>query len=531
MEKEQKIVLNEKTIAFITQFMSQYQESAKYLIRSGNEKTINTALIYEKLRVAVEYQEEHLIFKNAISRIVRRKYTLLPSITADRLLNDLVSELSWADYVNPETIEDKTWERIKSVIERYLYLLKYSRSGRFNKADLQKMIINWLACEIDDVMKPKKENDLLVDYTYGILKKGLSTDGTRLSDNENEIELRVTIFSLLLKPDLALIQYWLLKQVYPAWAKFTKDDLKKFGRSFDPYYNKIDRYINHPFKPRYIQYVKKNIAPFIVLRTTLIADGIDPNKMVAEPARLHSAAMETYKTMVEAVRKKVVGATIRALMFIFITKITLAFIIEIPFDRLIAGAINYLSLTVNIALPPLLMFISGAFTKSPPVKNYNVISSAITSIIFENKIEDKVFPLLPQKPPQSYYAFNLFYGLLSVGVLIGVLRLLILLEFNIISISLFFLFVSIVSFFSFRIRNIALELAMKRSRDDALTSAVELIFLPFIRIGKYLSGQFANFNPFILFLDFLIEAPLKTIIRIMNSWFKFINTKKEEIEF
>jgi len=32
-------------------------------------------------------------------------------------------------------------------------------------------------------------------------------------------------------------------------------------------------------------------------------------------------------------------------------------------------------------------------------------------------------------------------------------------------------------------------------------------------------------------LDLLIEAPLKTIIKVVNSWLRFINAKKEELEF
>jgi len=531
MENEKELSLSKKSQTFISNFLVSHQSSKKYLTKTDNEKTINSALLYEKLRVAAEYQEEHLIFKNAIARIIRRKYTLLPSITEDRLLSDLVSELSWADYVNPETIDEETWEATKEIIRRYLILLKYARSGHFRKHDLQKMIINWLACEIDELMKPKRENDILVDYVYSILKDSISTNGSRITDEENELALKTTILSLLLKPDLALTQYWLLIKVYPTWKNFPDDDIKKFGRSFDPYYNKIDRFINHPYHLKYTQFVKKNIAPFLVLRAALLSNEFEEDHITKEPARLHSAAMETYSTLVQAVRRKVIQATFRALLFIFLTKITLAFAIEIPFDHYLAGQINYFSLTINVLLPPILMFISGAFIKSPPPRNSKVISQTISNILFEDKIDDKVFVLVGEKQAKSFVFFNLFYSMLSIGVLICSLWLLLFLKFNVISIFLFFLFVSIVSFFAFRIRNLALELAMKRSRDDALTSAIELIFLPFIRIGKYLSGQFANFNPFILFLDFLIEAPLKTIIRIVNSWLRFINTKKEEIEF
>ncbi len=530
-EKEKELLLTENSRKFIGNFLQGKQDSQRYLSKKDNERIINTALVYEKLRVAVEYQEEHLVFKNAISRIIRRKYTLNPNIIADQLLNGLISELSWADYVNPETIADETWDKIKVIIERYLALLKSGRSGRFSNRELHKKIIDWLACEIDDVMKPKRENEFFINYVYSILSKSLNLGGTKISEEENELELKLTIFSLALKPDYPMVEFWLLRHVYPGWLNFSPEEMKKFGRSFDPYYNKVDRLLNHPLHFRYTQFVKRNISPFLVLRSTLLVNNLSQEKIYEQPARLHSACMDSYAEMIKAVRKKVTQATIRALVFIFLSKITLAFILEIPFDHLWAGEINYLSLIVNVSLPPALMFISGISLKSPSKKNEKFVSRAISDILFDRKIEGRVFDLVQPSQGRSFYIFNAFYSLISLGILGGALWMLIYLKFNIISIILFFLFVSIVSFFAFRIRNMALELAIKRSRDNTLTAAVELMFLPFIRVGRVLSNQFANFNPFILFLDFMIEAPLKTIIRIVNSWFRFINAKKEEIEF
>jgi len=241
--------------------------------------------------------------------------------------------------------------------------------------------------------------------------------------------------------------------------------------------------------------------------------------------------MEEYKDKVAEVRKKVWRGTFRALIFILLTKISLAFIIEIPFDRLLTGVVELKSLLINIILPPTLMFIAGTFVKAPPAKNYQFISQTFSSIAYNNKADERKYDLIPKRNESTELIFNTAYLIFSLSILAGVVYLLIVLKFNLVSVLLFFFFVSIVSFFSFRIRSLALELAMKRSRDDAITTVMELLLLPFIRIGKFFSDKFASFNPFILALDFLIEAPLKTVIKILNSWFRFINAKKEELEY
>ena len=309
------------------------------------------------------------------------------------------------------------------------------------------------------------------------------------------------------------------------------EEIKKIGWSFDPFYNKIDRALNHPMRKRYSTYIKRNIAPFILLKNVLSKPTFDQDQITEKPFILRNLVMEQYTEVINIGRRKVWTATIRALIFILLTKISLAFILEIPFDKYTTGKIDLPSLLINISLPPFLMFIAGTFIKTPPKRNYQVINEAFSNIAMNDRIDDKNFSLANTKKPASFVIFNVVYSAITLGILAGVIWLLIYLRFNIISITLFFFFVSVVSFFAFRIRNIALELAMRRAKDDALTSAMELIFLPFIRIGKYISDRFTAFNPLILALDFLIEAPLKTVIKIFNSWLKFINSKKEDLEF
>jgi hypothetical protein len=75
-----------------------------------------------------------------------------------------------------------------------------------------------------------------------------------------------------------------------------------------------------------------------------------------------------------------------------------------------------------------------------------------------------------------------------------------------------------------------LELNMRTDRESFIFSVIDLIFMPFVQIGKVFSAVLTKSNPFIITLDYLIEAPLKTIIHIFNSWFKYIRKKKEDID-
>jgi len=514
-------------------FLEEYRRlfSGEKNLKRDNDKTIGTALVYEKIRVAIEYQEEHLIFKNAITRILRRKYAYSPNISSDNLFNDLISELAWANYLNPEKLSDESVASVKLIIERYLAILHVVRSGRFKRPDLQKKIIDWLGCELDEIFRPDLERDLLINFAFGFLQKNLIFPENKISKENNELQLKIAIYNLVFKPDLPLIEYWVLKNAYPDWQKLSIDESKKLCRSFDPFYNRIDRVINDPFRKNYLAYTRRFIPPFILLRSALKSKNFDLSRIKERPGLLMEAVMSEYNLLVKQGRDKVMRGTGRALIFILITKISLAFLIEVPFDRIFSGGINYMSLIINVSLPPILMLVAGTFIKSPPVKNYEAVAKATAEIISGEKILEKPVSLVNTRKSSTFFVFNTIYTFVSLAILSAVIWLLVWLHFNIVSILFFFFFVSVVSFFSFRIRNIALELAMKRSRDDAITTIMELAFLPFIKIGRRVSDQFTTFNPIILFLDFMIEAPLKTIIKLLNSWLKFINNKKEEMEY
>jgi hypothetical protein len=126
--------------------------------------------------------------------------------------------------------------------------------------------------------------------------------------------------------------------------------------------------------------------------------------------------------------------------------------------------------------------------------------------------------------------FNLFYLISFVVPFALIIYFLQRIHFSILSIVLFLIFVSIVSFFGVRIRGYARELIVLKKKENILGEIFDFFTLPFIRVGRFLSLNISKVNVFIFIFDFMIEAPLKIILQAIEEWLAFFKEKKEELE-
>ena len=121
------------------------------------------------------------------------------------------------------------------------------------------------------------------------------------------------------------------------------------------------------------------------------------------------------------------------------------------------------------------------------------------------------------------------YSLLTILVTIGIIYILYKFGFNIISGGIFFMYLSLVLLFAYRVRFTALELNVFEEKESFFGHVVSNITLPFLNFGSWLSTGLAKFSFLVIILDFLIEAPLKNIIKIIQEWASYIREKKEEV--
>src|SRR3989344_5563984 len=88
------------------------------------------ALVYEKVRNAVEFREEHLVLRAAIERILKRRLSLNPDGKGEA--ENLVRELLWARYFNNESLGNEDIAKTQSIIDSFVYLRRLLITGSNN---------------------------------------------------------------------------------------------------------------------------------------------------------------------------------------------------------------------------------------------------------------------------------------------------------------------------------------------------------------------------------------------------------------
>ena len=94
----------------------QKKESVKDEVIAVSETVSAAASAYESLRNTLEYDEEHLLRRNAIRRILKRR---MGEEDAAALANDLLRELIWARYLPNNTISEKIIDKVALVFKKF----------------------------------------------------------------------------------------------------------------------------------------------------------------------------------------------------------------------------------------------------------------------------------------------------------------------------------------------------------------------------------------------------------------------------
>jgi len=124
-----------------------------------------------------------------------------------------------------------------------------------------------------------------------------------------------------------------------------------------------------------------------------------------------------------------------------------------------------------------------------------------------------------------YFAY-FFTFVFSFGGLIWLLQKL---NFSLFTTIIFIAFISLVSFAGTKIRQRARELMVEPEKAGIIINIFDVLSLPMIQVGKWLSSQFVKYNVIVLIFNFLIEVPFQMFVEFVEQWRNFLKEKKDEI--
>ena len=490
-------------------------------------------LLYEKIRNAIDYNEEHLIRRNSLRRLLNRQILFLGERDPLKISQTIIFEFIRARYLPNDTLPESDIEMIAIIIAKYLILLKYVQNGPVaDKQKVEKWLFGLLACDVDEYLYPNNAKDLAIaNYMYGEMVKSITFVKSKLSEQERNLQIYIAVLKNLIHADDDFIRYSLLKLYRPDWNNLSPADVKDFCDELIPLKTKIDSHLVNPAGYQLSLMIKTQAVFFNILRQIIDQNPATIREILGDDKQLEAKLTEVCTKNYKKTRSKLAGSIVRVIIYIFFTKTILAFLLELPYDQFVVGEVNWRALIINIVFHPLLMTAIAMSIKVPGAKNTQLIIDEVKKIVYgsERKLVYKPRKIM-RRGSFSYWLFNSLYAIMftvSFGlIIIGLHRI----GFNFFSGALFIFFLTLISFFGFRLRSVANQYLVIPRKENLFNFLLDFFFLPIIRVGKFFSQNFSKVNIFIYILDFAIETPFKMLVELLEKAFSFIGEKREEIQ-
>lgn len=512
------------------------------------------AFFYEKIRNAIEYEEDHLLRKNAIIRILKRQVVIEGALrTPDTLgiSKHLLEELIRGSYLPNDKLPETKITEVASLLEKYIKLKNFcvlKINSEINiKKDIGKVqglvteknkLITWIlslaACEIEESFGANKIKQATVANLFDFFRLNLKLESNMAYEQDLEIQIYLSICRTYLKFDEDMLSFVLFKYYNDKWVKggMADTDIKKIASGI----RELEALANHQLKHPLLKQIDRIVRKY-ALYSTVMAETID-----TDPVKIYNDISSNEKTFLASVKKicsvkykkakkRLWRAASRSIVYIFLTKSVFVFILEVPATKWFNEPINWITLGINIVFPAVLLFIIVALVRTPGESNTNKIIDGIKELFFAGNERSQPI-LIRDKSRRGFiikWVFNLIYASTFFFSIYFIIWALTEINFNWVSIIIFLFFLAFVSFFSMITTRSVKELIVIERRENLLTFLLDLFYMPIIIIGKWLSSNVSKVNVFIFIFDFIIEAPFKVLVNIAEDWTRYVKERKDNM--
>lgn len=477
--------------------------------------------VYEQLRNASEYAEEHLLVQKALRRFYKRTLSFHHRTVIDTALaEEVITELTQAGYLENNTQAVEVIEKLEKIINKhYETYWQLAKSGAGRKK-AEGWTLDLLSVESEELIAKPNFHDDYIQFAYQHYLDNLDRSYfAQWGGNRQGYEacLYMAVDRILARSDLANIRYDMLK-LY----QITSQDIKAYKK----FHASIDKTYHAELTDQISRYINKYGAPLRVLKD-LVERNPDSALILPDRQQFMSAYESQIYDAYKDAKQRLNKGVIKSIAFIIITKTILGIAVEIPYDLAVMGHVAIWPLIVNLITPVVYLFILRLGLKLPGSNNTATMQDFIQNTLYVNTDKVRLYP----RPRRDNYpiGFKIVYGLMFLIVFSAVIYQLVIWRFNIVQGVIFIIFLATVSFLGFRLSRIIRELEIVAARPSFLTVLRDFIYMPFIALGQWLSAKYSELNIVALVLDRVIEMPLKSVLRLVRQWVGFMSEKQDQI--
>ena len=484
----------------------------------GTGKALSSA--YEQLRNAAEYTEEHLLLQRAIRRFYNRNLSFGSPRKIGNIGEELIVELTQAGYLQNDSFGPHVATTLTQMVEGWMHYYAQLREAQLPRDKATEWIQDILSVATEELLNPHYHLNALATfaynhYLYTLPKDSFVSDATQ--QGQYELCLYIASHKALLKSDIALVRYDLMNMYQQSPAHLAQ---------FIDFNKKVDALFNAQMTLKIERSVSRYGAPIRVLKS-VIESNPDVHTILHDQDKFLALYERTVTSDYKNLKRRLSKGILKSIAFIFITKIIIGIGIEVPYDLIFIGHIALLPLIINLLVPPLYMASLKLGLRPPSPANAGAIRNYMAGILYPSP--ENAVPVLTVSNKAISTSAKLLYTVVFIVPFAITLYVLHLLDFNIVQMLIFFTFLSTASFLGFRLSRMIREVELLTKQQSILSILRDFFYLPFIAVGQWISSKYSRMNIIAFTLDMAIELPLKTILRLIRQWTRFLNEKHEEM--
>ncbi|MBI4021851.1 MAG: hypothetical protein HY372_00680, partial [Candidatus Andersenbacteria bacterium] len=455
----------------------------------------------------------------AILRIIQRR--LFEDRPLPNIATSLLQELIRGNYIRPcpQSIARTIATQLQRT-KRVLANLEPSQADWF---------LTLVAVAIDHQLFPPNRQHALVHLMYHDTFRRIVWADNYVADSDQSTQLYLACHRALYAADDYELAYHYFNHRFPAWQADdpAAADLIDLSQALPTFRAQIEQALHHPARDRLLRLLRPVAVPYLIVRDILHTQrGIAPDNAEA----LSAAGREAYGERIYLTRGRMSRRAWHSILFLFLTKTLLAVLVEIPYERYLLGTVHPLALLSNISFHPLLLFILATAVRLPGETNAERVAEQLKRIwTGEGELPTVVVSQPRRYGSATWSAFAIFYAVLFMLIFWALFSFLDRLNFSLLAMFFFVVFLGLVSFLATRIRRSVDDLRIIPRREGAFSALFSFLALPVLEFGRWLAQNIRQLNVILFLMDRVLEAPFKLLIDIFEEWFEFVRDRREEI--
>ncbi|MDO8664118.1 MAG: hypothetical protein Q7K44_00990, partial [Candidatus Liptonbacteria bacterium] len=406
---------------------------------------------YEKLRYLIDYKDERHIRRSAIERIIKRKILLEGG---EGIGLSLIQELVAGRYLPNNAISDRAAIDVELIILKYKKLQNALPGNFRDDQHSRKILIRLIGSEIEAFFYPNNEDDFVAEAFYETVKDSIKIEEL-ISYEALKMQVLIACHRSLFNTDDETLFYKLWLKCLPAdWETLENEStIRGIGEKSPEIWHGIQSALTNPLSFKLLSKLYDYAIYFSVIREVVRAYGAESERILSDNASLGQFTRQFLEKNYKEQYKKARSSAIRAVFYIFLTKMLLALALEVPYQVYFLDNVEYAPIATNVIFHPMLLLFITVSVRPLGEKNTNAIIAGVEGMLTGEGI--KIIKVKVKGGGFFNSIFLVLYSILFLIVFGAIVFTLQELNWSFVSISLFLGFLTLISYFALRIRHSA----------------------------------------------------------------------------